>query len=59
MPNLISAVIPRGVESVETITVIKTKTLIGRGTDTDPARYLYQFWDLKGNLLAENDEKKR
>ena len=34
---------------------IKTESLIGRGTQEDPARYIYQYWDFKGNLLASHD----
>ena len=58
MPDLISAVIPHGTDSAEVIQVIRTISLKGAGTDADPARYLYQYWDLKGNLLAKNDKKK-
>lgn len=46
---------PRGTDIAKVIKVIQTKSLIGRGTKEDPARLIYQYWDSKGNLLAEND----
>ena len=47
---------PRGTDSARLITVIETVSLRGTGTDeTDMCRPLRQYWDLKGNLLAEND----
>ena len=46
---------PRGTDSAKAIQVIQTKSLIGKGAEEDPARYIYQYWDFKGNLLAEHD----
>lgn len=46
---------PRGTDNAKVIKVIKTESLIGRGTQEDPARCIYQYWDFKGNLLAQND----
>lgn len=47
---------PRGTDSARLITVIETVSLRGTGTDeTDMCRPVRQYWDLKGNLLAEND----
>lgn len=46
---------PRGTDNAKIIKIIQTKSLIGRGTKEDPARFIYQYWDFKGNLLAEND----
>lgn len=46
---------PRGTDEAKKIEVIQTKSLMGFGTKEDPARYIYQYWDLKGNLLAVND----
>lgn len=46
---------PRGTDKAEVIKVIKTKGLIGEGTTKDPARYIYQYWDFEGKLLAEHD----
>lgn len=47
---------PRGTDKAEVLQVIRTKSLIGLGTEADPARCIYQYWDFKGNLLAENDQ---
>lgn len=46
---------PRGTDNAKVIKVIQTKSLIGRGIQKDPARYIYQYWDFKGNLLASYD----
>lgn len=46
---------PRGTDNAKVINVIQTKSLLGRGTKEDPVRFIYQYWDLKGNLLAEKD----
>lgn len=43
---------PRGTDEAEVILVIRTKALVGNGTEKDPARYLYQYWNLDGELLA-------
>ncbi len=37
------------------IKVIKTVSLIGAGVEKDPVRYIIQYWDLKGKLLATKD----
>lgn len=46
---------PRGTDRAKVIKVIRTEALIGKGTETDPVRLIYQYWDFKGNLLAEKD----
>lgn len=46
---------PRGTDNAKVIKVIQTKSLLGRGTKEDPVRLIYQYWDFKGKLLAEND----
>lgn len=46
---------PRGTDKAEVIQVIKTTSILGRGTEKDPVRLIYQYWDFKGNLLAKND----
>lgn len=43
------------VRSVEEITVIEVVSVIGEGTEEDPARYLNQYWRKDGKLLAEYD----
>lgn len=46
---------PRGTDNAKVIKVIKTTALLGEGTEKDPVRYIYQYWDFKGNLLASHD----
>lgn len=46
---------PRGTDKAEIIQVIKTESIIGEGTKKDPVRQIYQYWDFKGNLLANHD----
>lgn len=50
----------RGTDSVRIINVIRTEALKGEGTPENPYRSITQYWDFKGNLLAEYDpcEKK-
>lgn len=47
--------VPRECDKAEVVTVIKTKVLKGAGTVEDPVRFLYQYWDFEGNLLAKHD----
>lgn len=46
---------PRGTDNAKVIKVIKTISLLGEGTEKDPVRHVYQYWDFKGNLLASHD----
>ena len=46
---------PRGTDKAKVMRVIRTESIIGRGIPEDPVRLIYQYWDLKGNLLAKND----
>lgn len=46
---------PRGTDSARVIQVIVTESLRGEGTGEDLCRIVTQYWDFKGNLLAEND----
>lgn len=46
---------PRGTDEARVIQVIQTKSLLGKGIEKDPARYIYQYWDFKGKLLAKYD----
>ena len=46
---------PRGTDKAKVMKVIRTESTIGRGIPEDPVRLIYQYWDLKGNLLAKND----
>lgn len=43
------------IESAREVTVIETKFLRGIGTKEDICRGVRQYWDMDGNLLAEND----
>lgn len=49
------AVRPRGTDKAKIIKVIRTESIIGRGIPEDPVRYIYQYWDFKGNQLAKHD----
>lgn len=46
---------PRGADKAEVIQVIRTTSLLGEGIKEDPVRYIYQYWDFEGNLLASHD----
>ena len=46
---------PRGTDAVEIMKVIRTTSIIGYGTEKDPVRLIYQYWDFEGNMLASND----
>lgn len=48
----------KGPKKVNVIKVIKVVCRKGNGTSDNPVRYVYQYWDFKGNLLAEYDEWK-
>lgn len=40
----------------ELIEVIHTTATRGKGTNESPVRIVHQYWDKKGNLLAEKDD---
>ncbi len=46
---------PDGTKSAKVIQVIETRAKRGLGTEKDPVREVTQYWDLKGNFLAEVD----
>ena len=46
---------PRGTDTAKIVQVIETESIIGSGIPEDPVRLIYQYWDFKGNLLAQND----
>jgi len=50
-----NSVRPRGTDGAKVIQVIETKTIKGLGTQNDPVRFVFQYWDFDGNLLAERD----
>lgn len=43
---------PRGTDRAKVIQVIVTEAIEGRGTEDDPVRTIYQYWDFDGTLLA-------
>lgn len=45
----------RGIKSVKVVEVIRTETVVGTATESDPVRTVIQYWDFDGNLLSEND----
>lgn len=55
MANIIR---PRGTDSAQVVEAIRTKSLIGAGTEEDPVRVITQYWSFDGKLLAHNDEWK-
>ena len=44
---------PRGTDSAKMISVIETRSLRGKGTESDKCRIVVQYWDF--NLLAEKE----
>lgn len=48
---------PRGTDEAKIIQVIRTKALVGAGSETDPCGIVTQYWDFDGKLLAEDDPK--
>lgn len=48
-------VVARGTDKARVLNVIQTISIKGDGTEKDPVRYIYQYWDFDGNLLAEHD----
>lgn len=50
-----SNVRPRGTDEAKVIQVIETISVLGAGTENDPARALRQYWSLDGELLARQD----
>ena len=46
---------PRGTDSAKMISVIETRSLRGKGTESDKCRIVVQYWDFEGNLLAEKE----
>ena len=55
MENNKNTVRPRGTDSARVIQVVETKSIRGIGDENDLCREVIQYWDLEGNLLAEND----
>lgn len=49
---------PNGCHEAKLITVIKTTVSRGEGTKDDLCRFVHQYWDINGELLAEYDPEK-
>lgn len=49
----------RGCDKAEVVQVIRTSSLIGDGTEENPAREIVEFWSLSGERLACVDEWKQ
>ena len=45
---------PRGTDRAKVIQVIVTESLVGSGTEADPAAIVKQYWDFDGSLLASD-----
>ena len=45
-----------GCKKAETVTVIKTVTVIGTGTEDDPIREVIQYWSHDGELIGTRQE---
>ena len=43
----------QGCVKAETVTVIKTVTVVGTGTENDPVRQIIQYWTSEGKLIGE------
>lgn len=44
------------IKKAEVIQVIRTVSFYGNGTNENPNRFIYQYWDLNGTLLATVDK---
>ena len=51
----IKSIRARGTDKAEVMQVIKTTSIMGDGTEEDPVRLVYQYWDFEGNMIAIND----
>lgn len=47
------------VTGAKVMKVIRTISSRGNGTKENPNRYVFKYWDFKGNLLAENDPESK
>ncbi len=48
----------RGITRLEVVEAIKTRTVVGVGTEEDPVRTVVQYWDKEGKLIATEDPTK-
>lgn len=42
----------QGIQRIEIVEVIKTKTVVGKGTEEDPVREVVQYWEKNGQLIT-------
>ena len=45
----------QSIDQVRIISVIEVKSLIGEGTEDDPCRYLWSYFDRDGEVVALRD----
>lgn len=43
----------KGTVAAKIIEVIRTVSVVGKGTDDDPVREVAQYWTVDGRLIAE------
>lgn len=43
----------KGIQSIEVVEVIKTKTVVGDGTKENPVKEIIQYWDKNGKLISQ------
>lgn len=46
---------PSAIRSAQVISVIRTESRAGAGTEEDPNRIVVHYWSLDGSLLATQD----
>lgn len=44
------------VKSAKIVPMIRTESEVGTGTQKDPVRMAFQYWDLNGKLLFIDDD---
>ena len=45
-----------GCKEAKTVTVIKTVTVVGNGTEENPVRRVVEYWTLDGRLLCSTND---
>lgn len=43
----------QGIQSIEVVEIIKTRTIVGKGTKEDPVKEIIQYWDKNGKLISQ------
>lgn len=57
MEDIKKTVRHRGADSAKVISVIEVKARAGKGTPTDPYRFITEYWTLDGERLATVDSE--